>query len=383
MAKKTIISDKIIISSQYFLYFGLLGIYLPYFNLYCLHIDFSGIQIGVLSAIRSVAVIFFPLLWGLIADRFQIRRQIFILCSFISPIMWSFYLLTQNFLWMVVITVFYAVFYAPLISFLEAFTMELLGVEKKGYGRVRAWGSISFIMMVILAGSIIDRYPVGIILSLILAGSAGQAIIALGIPTGRITSSSHFSHNRLKRFLNLKVSGFLLSAFFMLTSHGAYYGFFSIHLEQLGYGKTFIGLCWALGVVAEILVMVRSSQLFRAFSLENVLIFSFITAVLRWLTLYFFADPIVILISQVAHAITYGTFHMASILYIDQMSPEGSKTFGQAVNNAVTYGFGLMTGFLINGYAYEHTDTFFLFLLSSLFALIAGCLFLMVRKYYP
>ncbi len=383
MKKKPIISDRLIISSQYFLYFGLLGIYLPYFNLYCFHIEFSGIQIGVLSAIRSVAVIFFPLLWGIIADRFQVRRQIFILCSIISTFIWSFFLLTQNFLWMAVITIFYAIFYAPIISFLEAFTMDMLGGEKKGYGRIRAWGSISFIIMVILVGRAIDRYSVGIILILILAGSTGQCITALRIPTGRTNSDFRSSRDRLRNFLKPKVAGFLFCAFFMLVSHGAYYGFFSIHLEQLGYNKTFIGLCWALGVIAEILVMLRSPQLFKAFSLENVLVFSFIAAVLRWLTLYFFSNPAVILSSQLAHAITYGTFHMASILYIDQMSPEGSKTFGQAVNNALTYGLGLTVGFLINGYVYEHMDTFFLFLISALFAFLAGLMFLIVRRYYP
>ena len=37
---------KFIIRSQYFIYFGVLGIFLPYFNLYCYHLGFSGLQIG-------------------------------------------------------------------------------------------------------------------------------------------------------------------------------------------------------------------------------------------------------------------------------------------------------------------------------------------------
>ena len=57
----------------------------------------------------------------------------------------------------------------------------------------------------------------------------------------------------------------------MLVSHGAYYGFFSIHLENLGYGSTFIGIAWALASTAEILVMIKSDKIFDRFSLENVL----------------------------------------------------------------------------------------------------------------
>ena len=48
---------KFIISSQYFIYFGVLGIFLPYFNLYCYHLGFTGLQIGIVSALRSLAMV--------------------------------------------------------------------------------------------------------------------------------------------------------------------------------------------------------------------------------------------------------------------------------------------------------------------------------------
>ena len=48
-----------VIRLQYFVYFGVLGIYLPYFNLYCYHIGFSGTEIGSLSAVRSLVLVIF------------------------------------------------------------------------------------------------------------------------------------------------------------------------------------------------------------------------------------------------------------------------------------------------------------------------------------
>jgi PPP family 3-phenylpropionic acid transporter len=161
----------------------------------------------------------------------------------------------------------------------------------------------------------------------------------------------------------------------MLVSHGAYYGFFSIHLANLGFDGTFIGICWALASTAEILVMVRSEKLFNRFSIENVLTFSFAVAAIRWLTLFFATSPAIILASQILHAVTYGAFHMASILYIDRLAPQHAKTTGQAVNNAVTYGLGLMLGFFLNGYLYEIMGSFALFGLSCLIAAGGGLLF--------
>ncbi len=123
---------KLVIGSQYFLYFGVLGIFLPFFNLYCYHLGFSGMRIGILSAVRSVSLVVFPLIWGALADRLSARRPFYILCSFCSTLIWMLYLFTVDFGPMLAITIFYGMFYAPIISFLEAFTMDILGKQKKG-----------------------------------------------------------------------------------------------------------------------------------------------------------------------------------------------------------------------------------------------------------
>ena len=185
-------SFKFIIGSQYFLYFGVMGIFLPYFNLYCYHLNFSGFEIGTLSAVRSVALILFSLAWGLLADRFQIRRPIYILCNFISVAIWGFYFFTTAFWPMLFITVFYGMFYAPIISFLEAFTMDVLGAKKKRYGTIRGWGSIAFIITVIVLGWIIDLYSIRIILILIFCGSLLQALISFKIPDIQIKKQPLF-----------------------------------------------------------------------------------------------------------------------------------------------------------------------------------------------
>ncbi|MGA9237162.1 MAG: MFS transporter, partial [Desulfobacterales bacterium] len=167
---------------QYFLYFGVLGIYLPYFNLYCYHLGFNGVQIGALSAVRSVVMVIFSLAWGLLADRYQRRWTIYILCSAGGTLIWTFFLFTGDFWLMLMITVAYVAFYAPIISFLEAFTMDQLAHRKETYGAVRVWGSIGFILVVIGLGRAIDLFPIRLTVVLILVGSLFQAAGALLMP---------------------------------------------------------------------------------------------------------------------------------------------------------------------------------------------------------
>lgn len=368
-------SVKYILAPQYFLYFGILGIYLPYFNLYCYHLDFSGFQIGVLSSLRTFATALFPLLWGALADRFLIRRPIYIFCSLISAGIWAFYLLTTDFYAMLAITAFYGIFHAPLISFLESFSMDLLGKEKNRYGKLRAWGSISFILTVVIVGRAIDAFSTHIILILILAGKLMFFMLAARTPAPASSGQTTFSTGA-RTLISKQVIIFLAAAFLMLLSHGTYYGFFSIHLENLGYKGTFIGITWALAVTAEIFVMINSERIFRRFSYEYVLILSFAAAGLRWLILFFATSAVLILLTQLLHAFTYGAFHVASILYIDKLTPNEAKTMGQAVNNAVTYGLGIMSGFFINGYFFDIIGAQSLFAISGGLAILGGVLML-------
>jgi MFS transporter, PPP family, 3-phenylpropionic acid transporter len=362
---------KLLIRAQYFLYFGVMGIYLPYFNLYLYHIKLSGFQIGVLSALRSVLLVLFPVLWGMLADRFQARRAIYVSCNIASAVIWSLYLCTTRFEWLVMITLGYGIFFSPIISFLEAITMDALGKEKQRYGQTRAWGSIAFIAVVISVGGVIDAYPVGTILPLILAGGLIQSMVSLGAPSVRTARRQGLARDT-GQLISLKSVVFLTCAFLMLLSHGAYYGFFSIHLEKLGFDKTFIGISWAVASAAEIIVMIYSGRLFKRFPLETVMVFSFSIAAMRWFLLAFVDSGPVILITQVLHAFTYGAFHMSSILYVDALSSEASKTLGQAVNNAVSYGLGLMAGFFLSGYLYETIGSHALFMTSGGVALSGG-----------
>lgn len=369
-----------IISLQYFIYFAVLGVSLPYFNLYCHHLGFSGIQIGALSSTRSILLIVFSILWSGIADKYQIRKSIFVGCSCAGTLVWTLYFFHDSFLIILIITSIYSTFNAPIISFLEAMTIEVLGKEKSSYGIIRAWGSIAFIAMVLFMGYLIDALSIRIILMAVFIGSILQTGFSLQVPHVRRVRTGSFRSNA-RVFFRKRVVVFLLCAFLMLMSHGSYYGFFSIHLENLGYGSTFIGMAWALASLAEIVVMIRSQWVFSRLSYENVLIFSCAVATIRWFLSGVAMSPYLILLLQITHCVTYGLFHMASILYMDSLSPDQVKTFGQAMNNATTYGLGLMAGFFISGFLYEYTSVLTMFFVSGVLSMAAGLIFAVFTKY--
>lgn len=366
---------KLILGSHYFVYFGTLGVFLPYFNLFCHHLGFSGLEIGVLSTVKTAGVVVFPVLWAMAADKLNARKSILLFCTLASALVWSLLFFFREFIPILMILAVHSIFFSPIISFVEAFAMDILGAEKKKYGASRAWGSIAFILMAVGLGRILSDTSTTLIIPLILAGGCLQFFLSLGMPKGEKKMRKSPSGFGLRTFFSFNTSLFLLAAFLMLVSHGAYYGFFSIYLDDMGLSTGFIGMAWGLASLAEIGVMAGSDRIFRHFKIRSVLVFSFGAAMLRWWILFVTSSSMVILSSQLLHAFSYGAFHVASILAIERLSPQGGKTIGQAVNNAVTYGAGMMVGFFFSGLFYD-TWKGYLFLASGAIAMAGGILML-------
>ena len=107
---------------------------------------------------------------------------------------------------------------------------------------------------------------------------------------------------------------------------------------------------WALGVVAEILLFLVMARLLERFSLRRCSA-SFLIAALRWLLLGQLADHLgVLLIAQLMHAATFGSFHAAAIHFVQRSFGHRQQGQGQALYASLS-GIGGALGALYAGYA--------------------------------
>jgi len=150
---------------------------------------------------------------------------------------------------------------------------------------------------------------------------------------------------------------FFLMNFLLQVSHGAYYTFFSIHLEQHGYGKLAIGLLWSLGVLAEIGLFLVMHRLTRRFTVRQIVISALALTMLRWGLIAELTELVGVLIfAQLLHAASYGALHAVSIQYIQGFFGKHHHGQGQALYSGLTFGAGgaigaLLSGFLVEGFS--------------------------------
>jgi len=239
--------------SFFFLYFAYVGLVSPYASLFFLERGFNVIEISVLMSMLQITRIVGPFSWGWLSDYLSNRVGIIRFCAFLAALVFVciFYLHTYIafFVWMFVLHT----ILSSLMPLGESATVHALFKDNsfdKRYGRLRLWGSVGFIAMVLVAGELFQRkgvelYPyVGMIVLTLLA------FITLLLHEPKMERRKMVKGELLVVLFNPDVRWFLLSGFFMIFAHAALYVFYSLYLSNLGYNKFQIGLFWALGVLA-------------------------------------------------------------------------------------------------------------------------------------
>ena len=100
---------------------------------------------------------------------------------------------------------------------------------------------------------------------------------------------------------------------------------------------------------------------------ETLLKFAFVCAILRFASIGWFADSVVIIvIAQLLHAATFGAHHAASIGLVSAWFGDGRRASGQALYGSLTYGAGGMLGSLVSGVLWDAVGPAWTFTFASL-----------------
>jgi PPP family 3-phenylpropionic acid transporter len=360
------------LSAYYFFYFAAVGTLIPYLGLYLQSLSFGAMEIAQITAVLAMARIVSPPLLALLADRqgqFLFYAQ---LTSFISAILvLGFWWLNDygSLLWLMWWLGF---FWHAALPPMESLTLRTLGSNLSLYSRIRLWGSIGFIVAVLVVGYLIEQLGIRVFLWAI---SLFFALMAL------ITLFNHEQPHTRKQGLNIAdlwqsiknpvVILVLTLALLVQLSHGVYYAFYSLLLDNAGYSASDIGLLWTLGVVAEVILFWRFSRFQSRLSFKNWLLVATGLTVIRWMMIASFADIWWWLaIAQLLHAATFGIFHSVVVQWLHQAF-HAHQAQGQALYVSITYGIGGMLGSLLAGYAWGVGQGSAAFLLAASAALVA------------
>jgi len=373
--------------SFFFLYFAYVGLVSPYASLFFLDRGFSVIEIAALMSMLQITRIVGPFSWGWLSDYLSNRISIIRFCSCLAAIIFLCIFFLQSylgfFIWMFVLHT----ILSSLMPLGESATIHALYKDNsfdKRYGRLRLWGSIGFIAMVLAAGELFQRktielYPiVGTMVLLSLA------LITFCLHEPKMARRKMVKGELMVVLFNPDVRWFLVSGFFMIFAHASLYVFYSLYLANLGYDKFQIGLFWALGVFAEVIFFYFQGKILSRVDAEVILQATFGIGVIRFILIAFLPFTSILIVAQLMHAGTFAAHHSAATKLLQRWFTGPMQARGQALMATISYGLGGTLGGLLAGWIWESSQPRDVFVMSAFACGLAGMAIQKLRsRCYP
>ncbi len=330
------------LSLFYAAYYVGTGVFLPFWPVWLASRELTAGEIGLVLAASSAVRIVAPWLVAQIADRRGSRRPVMVALAAIALAVFILYWPSRGFIPIVTVSLLFSAAWVSISPLGESLTLMTAAAEGFDYGRVRLWGSLSFILASFGAGALVGgRDPD----ALLLLGGGSVAAVLLSCltlpdrrpPPHRAPSPPVAEVLRLPGFLLL-----LAAAGCVQASHAFYYGFSALHWRVVGLSDGVIGLLWAEGVVAEIILFWAAPGLLRRVSPALLIAAGGLAAVIRW-TSFAESDSLILLVAlQALHAFTFGSAHLGAVHYISRAVPPALSATAQSLYSAIVA--GVLTG---------------------------------------
>lgn len=343
------------LSAFYFFYFAALGAFVPYWSLFLQADGLDAAQIGQIMAVPSATKVISPNLWGWLAERSGQPLRIIRWASWLQLTSFCLIFWADGFNGLFLATLCFSFFWNAPLPLFEALTLEHLHHNSVAYSHIRLWGSVGFIVAVLLVGRALEGDLALPCLPIVVVALFGLLwAVSLSVPASRGAVGETRAAPLGTLLFRTEVLAFFGVCLLQQLGHGPYYVFFSMYLEDQGFGKSETGQLWTLGVLAEIALFAVIHRFLRAYSLRRILIVSLCLSGIRWLTTAWLIDYLAaIVFAQVLHAASFGAFHAAAIHFVHHYFKGPSHAQGQALYSSLSFGLGGALGSLYAGQLWE------------------------------
>ena len=221
------------------------------------------------------------------------------------------------------------------------------------YGWVRGAGSAAFIVGTLVAGQLVGRWGLGVIIWLNAAFLAASAAAAWRLP-GQVAGDRQVPPGRWRDLLAIpEFTALLVVAALVGGSHAMHDGFEVIRWRSAGLSAGQSSLLWALSVAAEVVVFfLLGRTLLDRLGPARCLALSAVAGIVRWGAAASTAAFGVMAVVEPLHGLTFALMHLACMDVIKRTVPASLAATAQALYGTVAVGASSAAVSLLSGPLY-------------------------------
>jgi PPP family 3-phenylpropionic acid transporter len=259
----------------------------------------------------------------------------------------------------------------------DAITLEYVEKTNWNFGRIRVAGTLGFATSAVLAGIVANYNMYGLFI-MFFTVSLVLFIITLKLPKvkGHQSGGNKVSISAILK--NKKIILYLSLSLIIQITVGFYNSFFSIYFKQIGANNLQLGYAVFIATLSEIPFLTFADKILGKFKTHNVLLFSGLVAAVRWLLMYFFDQPNLIMVIQVMHGLTFIVFVFSMAVLINNEVPKELRGSGQTLNMLISISIAPIIGSAIGGLLSDVVGIKKVFLYNSILAFITVISFLTI-----
>jgi PPP family 3-phenylpropionic acid transporter len=376
----------------WFVYFGSLGIFFPYFSLYLReNAGLSGTEVGLVLAISPFIGMLAQPLWGQVADRTGARGRTLAFLTMGTALGYLGLGAAEGFRSIVAAMAGLALVGTAVFPMMTSVSLAILrNAGRHAFGHVRVWGTIGYFVLVIVFPWALEYFrpaaeftqaPANASqpgLDLMFPITAGLVFIAafiafflpkkgaIGLRAAR-GDWRELMHNRA--FLRFLV--FSLCAHFLM--HGPMW-LFPLFVRSRGGDLGTIRNMWILMLVVEIPLVLLTGSGLKRLGARGLLAVGVSVGGLRWLMCALITDATLLFAVQALHGVTVVGLNLGSPLYLDVVAPEKLRSTAQGILSMVGAGIAGIASNASAGWLMDRSGIDRLYFICGLGALTLGAL---------
>jgi PPP family 3-phenylpropionic acid transporter len=319
----------------YAAFFWFNGIALPYLPAWLEAKGLDAREIGIVLAvpmlIRIVAV---PFATRLVDRRFD-QRTALTAAAALSAAGYAVMGTSSGFVAIVLAYVAISIVSSPVLPLADSFGLRGLKARGLAYGPVRLWGSVAFIVANMVGGVFLAVLGAADVIWVLTAALVVTAVVSLPLPRAPDGSASAKKPASGTLWCSGLFVTVVVAASLIQASHAVMYGFGTLQWSQKGLDGTTIGLLWAIGVVAEILLFAVSGRLVARFGAIGMILLGALGAMLRWTAMAVDPPAALLPILQCLHGFSFGATHLGAMQVLAHLADRGGGSTAQGDAAAV------------------------------------------------
>lgn len=322
----------------YIAVFVVFGVLVPFWPLWLGARGLSAAELSLVLAVGQWVKAAANPLVGMAADRSGRPRLIMLMLSCATAATFLLGLWAHGFAALLLLSAAAVTFVSALMPLGDNLTLASAYAGKVDYGRVRLWGSLTFVATLLVTGRILEGRDADTVLYLLIGGAALTFAACFGLPSG------HAARRPLspgwQALITPRLLVFLGVATLVQGSHSVLYIFGTLHWRAVGISDATIAVFWAEGTLAEVVLFFWGAPLLRRIGPLGLIALGGGAGLVRWTVTAFATAIPLIALAQLLHAFTFGAAHLGAMHHLARTVPDEQAATGQALYGAVVGSIG-------------------------------------------